>query len=129
MAEAHASRLLRRGLIHAVILFGAAFMVVPFLWMATASIKYPDEIFTYPPTWIPRSIRYENWVEAWSAVGWAHYFFNSALMAVSITLGHLVLCSLAAYGFARTRFPGRDALFVCFLATLMVPGQVLLIPQ
>src|SRR5438552_2327053 len=104
----------RRGahaLIHAVILVGAVFTMVPFVWMLTASIKHPDEIFTYPPTWIPRGIRYENWVESWQAVDWARYFFNSALMAVSISLSHIVLCSLAAYGFARTRFPGRDPLF------------------
>jgi multiple sugar transport system permease protein len=122
----------RRGahaLIHAVILVGAVFTMVPFVWMLTASIKHPDEIFTYPPTWIPRGIRYENWVESWQAVDWARYFFNSALMAVSISLSHIVLCSLAAYGFARTRFPGRDPLFMAFLATMMVPGQVLLIPQ
>jgi len=127
--RAAAGRLVNRASIHGAILFGAAFMVIPFLWMLGASIKYPDEIFTYPPTWIPRSIRYQNWVEAWQAVNWSRYFLNSAVMAVSITIGHLVLCSLAAYGFARTKFPGRDALFLSFLATMMVPGQVLLIPQ
>lgn len=115
--------------VHALLLFGALWMVIPFLWMVTASIKQDDELFTYPPTLLPSSVRLETWYEAWTLVPFARYFFNSGVMAVTITLGQLVTCSLAAYAFARLRFPGRDTLFMMFLATMMVPGQVLLIPQ
>lgn len=115
--------------IHGLLLFGAIWMVIPFLWMVSASVKQDDELFTYPPTILPSSIRTETWVEAWTLVPFGRWFFNSGVMAVTITAGQLFTCSLAAYAFARLRFPGRDAIFMTFLATMMVPGQVLLIPQ
>ncbi len=123
------SRILREIPVHVLLLLGAAIMVIPFLWMVSASIKMDDELFTYPPTFLPRSPRFQTWVEAWSLVPFARYFLNSGIMAVSITTGNIVLCSMAAYAFARLRFPYRDTLFMMFLATMMVPGQVLLIPQ
>lgn len=115
--------------IHGLLLFGAIWMVIPFIWMVSASVKQDDELFTYPPTILPRSIRIETWYEAWTLVPFDRWFFNSGVMAVTITAGQLLTCSLAAYAFARLRFPGRDTIFMAFLATMMVPGQVLLIPQ
>ena len=115
--------------IHGLLLFGSIWMVIPFLWMVSASVKQDDELFTYPPTILPSSIRIETWVEAWTLVPFSRWFFNSGVMAVTITAGQLITCSMAAYAFARLRFPGRDVIFMSFLATMMVPGQVLLIPQ
>ncbi len=120
---------LRAVLCHAVLLFGAVWMLVPFLWMIAASFEPEDEIFSYPPTFIPGQIILQHWVSAWTLVPFPRFFLNSGVMAFSITLGHFVTATLAAYAFARLEFPGRDRLFMCFLATLMVPGQVLLIPQ
>lgn len=115
--------------IHALLLFGAVWMFLPLVWMVAASFEPPDEIFAYPPTFIPSQIILQHWASAWTLVPFARFFLNSGVMAVSITLGQLITGAFAAYAFARLQFPGRDRLFICFLATLMVPGQVLLIPQ
>ncbi len=114
---------------HVLVLFGAVWMLVPFLWMIGASLEPEDEIFTYPPTLIPRQLDFQHWVLAWSLVPFPRFFLNSGVMSVCITVGQLITAIFAAYAFARLQFPGRDRLFLCFLATLMVPGQVLLIPQ
>jgi multiple sugar transport system permease protein len=114
---------------HGLLLFGSIWMLLPFIWMLAASVEPEDEIFTYPPNFIPGQILFQHWVQAWSLVPFPRFFLNSGVMAVTITLGQFVTATFAAYAFARLRFPGRDRLFICFLATLMVPGQVLLIPQ
>ncbi|HEX5418158.1 MAG TPA: carbohydrate ABC transporter permease [Chloroflexota bacterium] len=114
---------------HALLVFGSVFMLIPFVWMLAASVEPEDEIFTYPPNFIPGQILIQHWIQAWSLVPFAQFFLNSGIMSVAITLGQFVTAAFAAYAFARLRFPGRDRLFLCFLATLMVPGQVLLIPQ
>jgi len=116
-------------LVHGLCIFGALWMFVPFAWMIAASFEPEDEIFAYPPTFIPSQIIPQHWASAWTLVPFPRYFFNSATMTVLITAGQFVTATLAAYAFARLRFPGRDRLFLCFLATLMVPGQILLIPQ
>jgi multiple sugar transport system permease protein len=122
-------RLVRPLLVHGILLVGAVFMFIPFLWMLAASFEPEDEIFSYPPTFIPGQIIPQHWAAAWTLVPFPRFFFNSATMTVCITVGQFLTATLAAYAFARLRFPGRDRLFLCFLATLMVPGQVLLIPQ
>ncbi|MGH2459290.1 MAG: carbohydrate ABC transporter permease [Chloroflexota bacterium] len=114
---------------HALLLFGAVWMFIPLIWMIAASVEPADEIFAYPPRFIPGAIILQHWSSAWTLVPFARFFLNSGVMAVSITLGQLITGTFAAYAFARLQFPGRDRLFICFLATLMVPGQVLLIPQ
>jgi len=124
-----ARAVLRSVISHALLLFGAVWMLVPFLWMIAASFEPDDEIFTYPPTFIPHQIIFQHWASAWTLVPFPQFFLNSGIMAFCITFGQLVTAAFAAYAFARLQFPGRDRLFLLFLATLMVPGQVLLIPQ
>ena len=116
-------------LVHGLLLFGAIWMFLPFAWMLAASFEPEDEIFTYPPTFIPSQVLPEHWAAAWSLVPFPRFFLNSLTMTACITAGQFLTATFAAYAFARLRFPGRDRLFLCFLATLMVPGQVLLIPQ
>lgn len=122
-------RLLRPLVVHAILIVGAVFMFIPFLWMIAASFEPEDEIFSYPPTFIPGQIILQHWAAAWTLVPFPRFFFNSATMTICITVGQFLTATLAAYAFSRLHFPGRDRLFLCFLATLMVPGQVLLIPQ
>lgn len=122
-------RLIRPLLVHAILIVGAVFMFIPFLWMIAASFEPEDEIFSYPPTFIPGQIIPQHWAAAWTLVPFPRFFFNSATMTICITVGQFLTATLAAYAFSRLHFPGRDRLFLCFLATLMVPGQVLLIPQ
>jgi multiple sugar transport system permease protein len=115
--------------IHLVLIAGALFMMAPFAWMLLTSVKTPAEARAFPPTGLPSEWRFDNFITAWQMVDWPRYFFNSALITLLTTLCVLVTASLAAYAFARMRFRGKDALFVVFLATMMIPGEVLLIPN
>jgi multiple sugar transport system permease protein len=112
-----------------VIVYGLAFATIaPFLWMALTSVKELPEILTYPPRWIPERITLENFVNAFEAAPFGRYYANSVFVAVAVTVGQLITCSMAAYAFARLHFPGRDILFYLFLGTMMIPGQVTMIP-
>jgi multiple sugar transport system permease protein len=107
---------------------GAAVMLVPFIWMIVTSLKPPDQLFTVPPTWIPRELIWDNYVQAMGAGNFGRYALNSLILAVANTITNVSLGALAGYAFARLRFPGRTFLFVLVLATLMVPYQVTIIP-
>ena len=114
---------------HGVLLAGAALMLLPYYLMVVTSLKPLQEIFTDPFTWIPSRLAWENYADAWTHAPFARYFLNSTIIAVSETVGVLVTSALAAYAFARMRFAGREALFMIFLGTLMVPGEVQLVPN
>lgn len=102
---------------------------MPFVWMAVSSLKVPGTLLVYPPEWIPRPIHWQNYVELVQQMPFATYFMNSVKISVLATIGNLVSCSLAAYAFARFEFPGRNLIFAITLSCLMVPSQVVLIPQ
>jgi multiple sugar transport system permease protein len=113
-----------------VLLYGLAFLTVaPFLWMVLTSFKDIGEIFSYPPTWLPERFSLDNYRAAFEAAPFGRYYLNSLFVSVAVTLGQLVTCSMAAYAFARMEFRGRDALFYVFLATMMVPAHVTMIPS
>ena len=126
----------RRGLLrvcgliagHIVLLAGAAVMIVPFLWMLSASLKPLSEVILIPPTWIPRQPTLTNYLEVWNELGFSRYFFNSAFASIAAVVGVLLTSSMAGYAFTRYRFPGRRAIFLLILATMMIPSQVLMIP-
>ncbi|MDQ3811605.1 MAG: carbohydrate ABC transporter permease [Chloroflexota bacterium] len=113
---------------HAILLFGAALMLMPFAWMLSTSLKPAHELFTVPPTWIPSEPRWETYVRAMSAGNFGRYATNSLILAVANTTSNVLLSALAGYAFARLRFPGSKVLFLLVLATLMVPYQVTIIP-
>ncbi len=116
-------------ILHALLIAGSAVMLLPFFWMLSTSLKYPPEIFTYPPTWIPNTIAWDNYPNALTAVPFDRYYLNSLIIAVSVVFLQLTTSSLSAFAFARLRFAGRDKLFTVWLATLMIPFPVLLIPN
>lgn len=122
-------RRLENTLIYLILTAGALAMVLPFTWMITTSLKSQSEVFTYPPQWIPAEFAWQNYVRAWQAAPFARYFFNSTLIALAVTLGELVTGSLAAFAFARIRFPGRNALFAVYLSSMMIPHQMTIIPS
>lgn len=122
-------RTLGRILAYLIVTLGAVIMVAPFLWMLSTAFKGGGNIFDYPPTWIPDPVTYEHFREVWTVVPFGRYLFNSLFIAVCVTLGEVLTSALAAYAFARLRFPGRDAIFLMYLATLMIPGQVTIIPN
>ncbi len=112
------------------IVLGATTVVVmlPYIWMVTTSLKGADEVFAYPPTWIPQAWRFQNYVDAWNAAPFGRYFFNSLVVAVTVTIGQLITCSLAAFAFARMEFKGKNVMFALFLSTTMISTQVTLVP-
>ena len=123
------SILLGTVLLHGV-LYGAAFLTVaPFLWMALTSFKELSEILVYPPKWIPGKFITDNFVSAFQSAPFGRYYFNSIFVAATVTVGQIITCSMAAFAFARLRFRGRDVLFYLFLGTMMIPGQVVMIPS
>ena len=109
--------------------FTALIVVMPFIWMISTSLKGPGEVFAYPPQWIPTEWRFQNYVDAFQAAPFARYFYNSAVVALCVTIGQLVSCSLAAFAFARMEFKGKGFLFSLFLSTTMISTQVTLVPS
>ncbi len=100
----------------------------PFLWMASSSLKTLAEIYIYPPTMFPNQLIWSNYSDAWNALPFGRFFLNSVVVSVSVVLGQLLTSSLAGYSFARLRYPFRNKIFLLYLATLMVPFTVILIP-
>ncbi|NWG17628.1 MAG: carbohydrate ABC transporter permease [Chloroflexi bacterium] len=114
-----------------VLVIGAVVMVMPFAWMASTACKPPAELSTLPIRWIPQNPScIENLQQLYeTSPNFSRYMLNSAVLTIGRTLGQLVTCSLAAYGFARYSFPGRNVIFALCLGLLMVPFQAILIPE
>ena len=104
-------------------------MVVPFLWMVSASFKNNVEIFQTPIRWIPEVFHLDNYIHVWTEINFPTYFLNTAKLAVIITFLQLVTCSMAAFAFTKLQFPGRDKIFLFYLATMMVPWHAIMVPQ
>lgn len=119
---------LSRILIYAGLLFLALSMLVPFLWMAATSLMDDLEVYRFPPKFIPQKILWSNYREALTLLPFKKFFLNTLIVSLGAVLGQLMTCSLAAYAFARLRFKGRDKIFALYLATMMIPAIVTLIP-
>jgi multiple sugar transport system permease protein len=115
--------------LYAVLGLGLLIVVGPFIWMALASVKPEAEIRAVPPTWLPETWTLDNFRELFTRLDFPLYFFNSTLVALLVTAGNLVFCSLLGYALAKLNFPGRKALFLVVLGMLMVPGMVTFVPQ
>jgi multiple sugar transport system permease protein len=122
-------RALGRATIYAVVWLGALTMIVPFLWMVSTSLKTLPDVFKWPPLWFPTDPQWENYRTIFDYVPLAQYFGNTALTSIARALGVLITSTLSGYAFARLRFPGRDAVFLAYLGTMMIPEQVTLIPS
>jgi multiple sugar transport system permease protein len=109
--------------------FVALFMLVPFFWSFSTSVKTTGEVFEYPPKWIPQSIHWENYSQVWEVAPFGQYLLNSTVVSVMVTILTLLTASLAAYAFARLKFRGRDFIFMLYLGTMMIPSQVTMIPN
>lgn len=115
---------------HALLLGVAALFFLPFLWLIITSLKANDQVFTSPPTWIPDPVQWQNYPDALTspAFPFLQLMGNTLFYVVTSTIGIVISSSVVAYAFARMSFPGRDTLFAITLATMMLPGIVLLIP-
>ncbi len=115
-------------LLHIILLIGACIMALPFIWMLLSSLKDLSQVFIVPPKWIPDPFVWSNFKTSLTALPFGKAYFNSFYINVIVVASQLFTCSMAAYAFAKIRFPFREPLFVLFLATMMVPGQVTIIP-
>ncbi|KQN97712.1 carbohydrate ABC transporter permease [Paenibacillus algorifonticola] len=127
MQSVSASRLIVTALMGIV----GIFFILPFIWMLSASFKPELEVMTYPIQWIPKTwYMIENYTQVWSgAVPFTLYYLNSIKVTLMATALSLIISAMAAYGFSKVIFKGREAMFILVLATYMIPSQAILVPQ
>jgi multiple sugar transport system permease protein len=114
---------------YAALIVAAAAVLLPFYWMVVSSLKTNNEVFTIPVTWLPESFVWHNYVDIWQKSDMTTWLRNTLVLAVTVTVLQVVTGSFAAYGFAKVRFPGRNVLFLAYIATIAVPWQSYMIPQ
>lgn len=125
-----ASRVLRPAdyATYLVLGLGAVVMLLPFAWMLSTSVKTGESTFVMPPQLIPLAPTFENYRDIFAAVPMDRFLINSIFVSVVSTALMVLNCAMAGYAFARIRFPGREIIFYAYLATLMIPQQVTLVP-
>src|SRR3972149_6359215 len=99
----------------------------PLLWLLSSSLIDPSEVYVYPPQAFPHALQFENYAKVFRRVPFANWGQNSMIVATFALVGQVLSCGATAYGFAKFRFPGRDALFLLVLSTIMLPGEVTII--
>lgn len=114
--------------LYAVLTLGFIAVVAPFAWMVIGSFKGEGELRMSPPTWWPQSASLDNYTELFSRNSFGRYFANSTLVAVVVTAGNLLFCSMLGYALAMLRFKGKRALFIVVMGTLLIPGVVTFVP-
>ncbi len=120
-------RWLLRGLMYAVLIGGAVIAILPFFWMVSTSLMTLGEAIN--GQWLPEAPQWHNYIVAWQEANFSEYFLNSIQITFITLAGELIFSVLAAYAFARIRFPGRNILFGVLLSTMMIPAMVLVIPN
>lgn len=103
-------------------------VLAPFIWMVLGSFKSEGELRRTPPTWLPEAASLDNYTQLFSRLDFGTYFMNSTVVAVAVTAGNLLFCSMLGYAFAMLSFQGKRALFSIVMATLMIPGVVTFVP-
>ncbi|MCM3717720.1 carbohydrate ABC transporter permease [Fictibacillus phosphorivorans] len=116
-------------MIHILLSLGALIMITPFLWMISTSLKTFGESMQVPPVLIPTEWRFDNFAKVFETVDFLKYYVNTIIVTFGRTIAQLFLCSLAAFAFARMNFPFKNTIFIIILSVLMVPPQVILIPN
>jgi ABC-type glycerol-3-phosphate transport system permease component len=117
-----------RFFVYAAVIGGAIVFALPFFWMLSTSLKQNNEIFAYPPKWIPSTFTWEGYTEPFRNLPFLTFYRNTAIIAGINIVARLASASIVAFAFARMRFRGRGVLFIVVLSTMMLPGQVTLIP-
>jgi len=115
--------------VYTVLIVGSIMLMIPFLWMLTTSLKMESEVMKWPIQWIPSKLVWHNYAEVFQRVPYARYLGNSVFLATTTIIGQLIGSTLAGYGFARMRFPGRNILFFVMLSTMMLPAWVVVVPH
>ena len=118
-----------RLVVHLILIAGALLMVGPFIWMILTSFMSLGESTRVPPVIIPSELRWQNYLRVFTSFPFLRFYWNTFSTTVAKVVGQVFFCSMAAYAFARIRFPGRDFLFLLILSVLMVPSQAYIIPR
>ena len=121
--------LLGRVVLYLVLIAGAVLVTIPFIWLISSSLKPQAQLVAFPPIWIPNPILWENYPKALTALPFARFIANTLIIATGATLGTLVSSSMGAFAFARLRWRFRDVVFFALLLTIMLPGQITMIPR
>jgi len=114
---------------HGGLMLFALYLALPFMWIISTSLRLPKDSFSLPPTFWPTDFIVGNYLDVFLQVPFTAFILNSIKIAAIVVLGHIIISSMAAYAFSRIDFPGRNVVFIIFLAGLMIPGQVTIIPQ
>jgi ABC-type glycerol-3-phosphate transport system permease component len=116
-------------LIYALIVATSICFLIPLAWLVSSALKPSSEIFSYPQVWFPHPIEWDNFAKALTALPFLRFALNTFVIASLVTIGNVFSSAIVAYGFARFKFPGKNVLFIVMLATLMIPAQIVLVPQ
>ena len=117
-----------RWTLYAVLTLLLIAVIAPFVWMVLGSFKTQGELLQNPPTWWPETITLDNYTQLFSKLNFKQYFFNSTVVAVCVTAGNLLFCSMLGYALAMLDFKGKKMLFGVVMGTLMIPGVVTFVP-
>jgi ABC-type sugar transport system, permease component len=116
-------------IIHGILIIGSLAMLLPFIWMIITSLKNLTESTQVPPTIIPRQFKFSNYKDVWDLLPFGRFYLNTILMLIFRILGSVFFSAMAAYAFARIKFPGKNFFFMIVLIQMMIPGQLFIIPQ
>lgn len=122
-------RLITNAILYVVLTVAALTIMLPFIWMVISSLKTNNQVFAVPIQWIPDPVVWSNYLDIWTKANMSTWLRNTLILSVSVTFLQVLTGSFAAYGFAKTRFPGRDVLFLAYIGTIAVPWQAYMIPQ
>ena len=129
MKSQSVNRRIGKVIIYLLLIPLAVIMLVPFVWMIRASLKFNKDIFVIPYQWISADPRWQNYVDIWTKIPLARFTMNTVKLTLIVTLLQLFTSSFAAYAFAKLDFKGRNILFLAYIATIAVPWQVYMVPQ
>ncbi len=130
MKSAHKKAVLGKVIVYVILILIALIMIIPFLWMLSASIKSDREVFQMNPfVWIPENPKWSNYKDIWTKIPFAKFVCNTVFLTLVVTFLQLLTSSFAAYSFAKLNFRYKKGLFLAYIATIAMPWQVYMVPQ
>ncbi len=130
MKSAHRKAVVGKIIVYVILILIAIVMIIPFLWMLSASIKSDREVFQMNPfVWIPENPKWSNYTDIWTKIPFGKFVLNTVFLTIVVTFLQLLTSSFAAYSFAKLEFRHKNALFLAYIATIAMPWQVYMVPQ
>ena len=120
---------LSRILLYVFLILTSIIMLIPFIWMLSASLKFDKDVFTMPIQWIPQNPRWSNYIDIWKKIPLMTFVENTFKLTIIVTIMQVLTSSFAAYAFAKLEFKFKNLLFLGYIATIAVPWQVYMVPQ